>query len=135
MFKNPFGFAGRIRRMEFGLSYIIYIAYIFVVALTLGILSGAGYITEQVSEILLPVAAIPAAVFLLAQGAKRCHDRGNSGFFQLIPLYVFWMLFADSEPETNEYGATRNCNRMLIFMSNLQIFNPGSTVCSDRPPA
>jgi uncharacterized membrane protein YhaH (DUF805 family) len=40
----------------------------------------------------------------LAQGAKRCHDRGNSGWYLLIPFYVFWMLFADSDIGANEYG-------------------------------
>ena len=43
--------------------------------------------------------------FLWAQGAKRCHDRGASGWFQIIPFYVFWMLFADSNYGMNEYGA------------------------------
>ena len=47
---------------------------------------------------------IPLIWFLIAQGAKRCHDRGNSGWFQLIPFYGLWMLFADSITGENEYG-------------------------------
>ncbi len=31
------------------------------------------------------------------KGVKRCHDRGNSGWWILIPYYGFWLLFADSE--------------------------------------
>jgi uncharacterized membrane protein YhaH (DUF805 family) len=42
--------------------------------------------------------------FLWAQGAKRCHDIGNSGWYQIIPFYVFWMLFANGQKETNQYG-------------------------------
>jgi hypothetical protein len=42
--------------------------------------------------------------FLWAQGAKRCHDRGNNGLFQIIPFYIFWMIFANSEYGNNEYG-------------------------------
>jgi uncharacterized membrane protein YhaH (DUF805 family) len=54
--------------------------------------------------ILYFIILVPYLWFLWAQGAKRCHDRGNSGFFQLIPFYIFWMLFAEGDPEPNEYG-------------------------------
>lgn len=47
---------------------------------------------------------IPIYWFILAQGAKRCHDRGNSGWFQLIPFYGLWMLFGDSYFGNNKYG-------------------------------
>ena len=55
---------------------------------------------------IVSLALIPIIWFFLAQGAKRCHDRGNSGWFQLIPYYVFWMVFADSEPGSNQYGSS-----------------------------
>ncbi len=50
--------------------------------------------------------------FNLAQGAKLCHDRGNSGWYQLIPFYVLWMLFGDGDDYDNGYGDDpkgRNC--------------------------
>jgi uncharacterized membrane protein YhaH (DUF805 family) len=47
---------------------------------------------------------IPVVYFMLAQGAKRCHDRGNSGWYQMIPFYALWMLFAESDHGINEYG-------------------------------
>jgi uncharacterized membrane protein YhaH (DUF805 family) len=95
MFKTPFSFEGRIRRTEFGLSYIIYIV-------AAGIISALMEISEATS--FLGLGFIPVIWFLIAQGAKRCHDRGNSGWYQLIPFYVFWMLFADSDIGQNEYG-------------------------------
>ena len=47
---------------------------------------------------------IPMIWIILAQGAKRCHDRGNSGWFQIIPLYYIIMLFGDGERHRNQYG-------------------------------
>lgn len=47
---------------------------------------------------------IPLLWFAWAQGAKRCHDRNNSGFFQLIPFYAFWMLFAAGDKGDNDFG-------------------------------
>jgi uncharacterized membrane protein YhaH (DUF805 family) len=103
MFQNVFSFNGRIRRLEFGLTYVAY----FVVAMILNFLIvGFDPETEPNSSqnLILFLAYLPLIYVMLAQGAKRCHDRGNSGWWQLIPFYVFWMLFADSEPGINEYG-------------------------------
>jgi uncharacterized membrane protein YhaH (DUF805 family) len=96
MFKAAFSFEGRIRRTEFGVSYIIYIVLAFVLNAIIGF-GGAFLFMVLLAYILL-------IWFLIAQGAKRCHDRGNSGWFQLIPFYIFWMLFADSDYGLNEFG-------------------------------
>jgi uncharacterized membrane protein YhaH (DUF805 family) len=93
MFKNPFSFEGRIRRSEYGISVIIYSICYSVVSLIA--LESVGFFL---------VALIPLVWFLTAQAAKRCHDRGNSGWWQLIPLYGLWLLFGDSDAGTNEYG-------------------------------
>ncbi len=95
MFKNPFSFNGRIRRTEYGISYLIYMGVYLAIAY--------GMASTDMNPVLL-VVYIPLIWFLLAQGAKRCHDRGNSGWYQLIPLYVFWLVFADGEVGHNEYG-------------------------------
>ena len=97
MFKRPFNFfTGRIRRMEYCLSLIILYVYSFII----GLIVGASRWPEGVLYILL----IPGYWFIWAQGSKRCHDRGNSGWYQLIPFYGLWMAFADGEPGENEYG-------------------------------
>ena len=100
MFKKPFSFEGRIRRTEYGLSYIIFIAF----AGILGMMMEAFSPNDVNGSIFILMGIIPAYWFLFAQGAKRCHDRGNSGWFQLIPFYGLWMLFADSDVGQNEYG-------------------------------
>lgn len=102
MFKAPFSFNGRIRRTEYGISCIIY----FVVILLLQVLL-VNALRGQVAPgiiIFLLITMVPLVYFMLAQGAKRCHDRGNSGWYQLIPFYGFWMMFADSDYGDNEYG-------------------------------
>ncbi|MBQ5925806.1 MAG: DUF805 domain-containing protein, partial [Paludibacteraceae bacterium] len=40
---------------------------------------------------------IPAYWFFFAQGAKRCHDRGNSGWYILIPLYWIWLMIVGTD--------------------------------------
>lgn len=101
MFSNPFSFKGRIRRTEYGISFIIYfIIYVFVNA-----------VLETGDEAaILGLAYIPMLWFLWAQGAKRWHDRGNSGWFQIIPFYGLWMLFGDGEIGNNEYGSNPKGN-------------------------
>lgn len=94
MFENPFSFEGRIRRTEYGISSIIYL----VVAQIINAIAGNSFL-------LLVLAYIPMLWFILAQGAKRCHDRGNSGWFQIIPFYIIWLLFAEGDNGTNEYGS------------------------------
>lgn len=47
---------------------------------------------------------IPMLWFMFAQGAKRCHDRDNTGWYQLIPFYVLWMMFAEGDTSANNYG-------------------------------
>ena len=94
MFSSPFSFDGRIRRTEFGISLIIYwIVLSFVNAI---VVSGEAPI--------IGFAYIPVIWFLAAQGAKRCHDLGNNGWWQIIPFYVFWLLFQDGQQGLNEYG-------------------------------
>jgi uncharacterized membrane protein YhaH (DUF805 family) len=96
MFENPFSFSGRIRRTEYALSVLIFFA-----GLVFGewLMSAQDYSWEVLVFIVLPLFA-----FIIAQRTKRCHDRGNSGWFQIIPYYGLWMLFADSEPGFNRFG-------------------------------
>ena len=94
MFKNPLSFDGRIRRTEYGISIII-------VAFSVAILQS---LIKTGNFQLVGLGYIPIYWFLWAQGAKRCHDRGNNGWFQIIPLYGLWLLFGDGEDGINSYG-------------------------------
>ncbi|WP_294283304.1 DUF805 domain-containing protein [uncultured Chryseobacterium sp.] len=104
MFKAPFSFNGRIRRLEYGLSYLIYLLFSIPFNIYLRMSENSYDGPSGTVLIIFFILLIPFLWFLLAQGAKRCHDRGNSGWFQIIPFYGLWMLFADSENGPNEYG-------------------------------
>lgn len=97
MFAHPFSFHGRIRRTEYGLSIIILYVYAFVVGLLVGGVAGG-------NEGIMYLFLIPGYWFIWAQNAKRCHDRDNSGWYQIIPFYGLWMLFGDGDAYENHYG-------------------------------
>lgn len=99
MFINLFSFKGRIRRLEYGLTYLGYILIVNVIEVVAAI-----YLDIKNSTIINLIVLILLIWIVLSQGAKRCHDRGNSGWYQIIPFYVFWMIFADENFGPNEYG-------------------------------
>ena len=95
MFKDPFSFDGRIRRSEYGISCVIYVVAILIINLIVASNRELG---------ILGLAYIPIIWFIWAQAAKRCHDVGNNGWWQLIPFYFFFLLFEDGQNGFNQYG-------------------------------
>ena len=99
LFKKPFSFSGRIRRLEYGISFIIYFVwYVFI-----DVAEKSPNLSQGTAIVIL-ISLIPMLWFVWAQNCKRCHDRGNSGWYQLIPFYFVVLLFGDGEPGENEYG-------------------------------
>jgi uncharacterized membrane protein YhaH (DUF805 family) len=103
MFKNPFSFEGRIRRTEYILSCII---SMFLLGLVLSLSS-----STNVSIIGSLVFMLLSYWFLLAQGTKRCHDLGKSGWWQIVPFYGLWLFFAKGDLLENKYG--KNTNQLI----------------------
>lgn len=95
MFNKPFSFKGRIGRAEYAISFIVFTAFYFTV----------GPIVESNDMgSLLGLLIIPVMWFLLAQGAKRCHDTGRSGWWQLIPMFWIILIIAKGDVRDNRYG-------------------------------
>ena len=123
MFKAPFSFDGRIRRIEYFLSGIIG-GIVGGISWTLGVgtfVLGAagGSAGGSVLGLLIGLAALVGSTwFSLAQGVKRLHDLDKSGWMILlmcIPIvnavFGLYMLFADGTVGPNQYG-TDPKNRM-----------------------
>ena len=99
MFAAPFSFKGRIRRTEYWLSWVI--AYLYLIII-IGVTASTGKSTH--GNPLYFIFMIPFYWFAIAQNTKRCHDRGHSGWFQIIPFYGLWLVFGSSERFVNAYG-------------------------------
>lgn len=99
MFTAVFSFKGRIRRLEFGLTYLAYWFF----CLPMNVLS-EDEISAGFASIWL-LLLIPVVWILLAQRTKRCHDLGYSGWWQLVPFFDLLLIFSKGEPQINQYGA------------------------------
>lgn len=97
-FRSFFSFSGRIGRKAYGLSLM---ACIF-----LSILILVSILHTKGNAAFLVLLYIPIIGLALAQGAKRCHDLGNSGWFQWIPFYYLIMLLKEGTKEPNHYGVS-----------------------------
>lgn len=93
MIQNLFSFEGRMRRTHFWLCEITSFPLLFVMAAL-----------ADASEALGIVLLVAYVWWTLAYHCKRCHDRGNPGYYMLIPFYKLWLLFGDSDPGMNQYG-------------------------------
>jgi len=98
MFKSPFSIQGRIRRTEFAISALLY-SLLYAIMLNWYEESGINSVSFRV------ILMIPLLWFMLAQNAKRCHDLGRSGWWQFIPFYFLWLIFAPGQREENRYGS------------------------------
>ncbi|MFH1050848.1 MAG: DUF805 domain-containing protein [bacterium] len=94
MFKNPFSFKGRIRRSEYGISFII--SFILQILFRISEL--------EIEPLVILFLYIPVSWFMLAQGAKRAHDLDSSGWIQIIPFVVLWLIFGKGNVGKNDYG-------------------------------
>lgn len=114
MFRRPFSFKGRIRRLEYGISLIIYMILVGMINVSFTEATKGTSSQDEVSKISLMfiLLEILCCWFLWAQSAKRCHDRGNSGWYQLIPFYHFVLLFGDGEAKNNKYGNSPKNKRL-----------------------
>lgn len=95
--KKLFSAKGRCGRLEYFLT-----AFVCNLAISVVNLWSKEFILAAVASIILGIVGVWITV---CAGARRCHDLGHNGWWQLIPLYGIWLVFAKGQPESNEYGA------------------------------
>ncbi len=100
MFLNPFSFHGRIGRTEYAITFFIYYATVLFIKFIIADTSE----NQELLTIIQIIVYIPVIWIKIAQGSKRCHDLGNSGWFQMIPFYGLWLLFDEGDKGRNQYG-------------------------------
>jgi uncharacterized membrane protein YhaH (DUF805 family) len=101
MFSAPFSFKGRIRRLEYFLSLLIFGVSLYLLFL----ISDEFRLYDDWYSLFL----IPSFWFIASQGAKRFHDCWMSGWLQLIPyiniLLIIFVIFKDGKIGDNKYGS------------------------------
>lgn len=100
--KQYVNFNGRARRQEYWMYYLFYMIFYVVLAVIDGVL-GLGFLAPLFTlALLLPTISV---------AARRLHDTGRSGWWQLIALIpligllvLIYFLVLDSTPGENQYG-------------------------------
>jgi len=103
---------GRIGREKYWsiiLITILWIVFFFLLVVGFaGSIIGALFLGQEgvisIGVIIISCFQLALLWQFLSYGAQRCHDLGKSGFYQLIPFYVLFMLFQAGDVGDNEYG-------------------------------
>jgi len=97
-----FSFEGRVDRTTYWITIIgLFFAGFMPAAIVAAHLNEATITLLMLNSILINYIAISV-------GAKRCHDLGVSGWYQMIPFYVLVMLFSESSDKGDRYGKKDN---------------------------
>lgn len=109
-------FEGRARRKE----YWMFILFNIIVAIVLNIVDGIVGSSGVLGGLYSLAVLVPA----IAVAARRLHDTGRSGWWQLIalvPVIGFLVLLVfyvqDSQPGSNQYGANPKSGKSTVLAS------------------
>ena len=93
-----FSFSGRMGRLAYFVLVVISDFYLF----------SFTSLPDDADELYygLWLLALPLIAWVrIAGNARRCHDFGRSGWMQIIPFYILWMLFTPGDNFYNKYDS------------------------------
>jgi uncharacterized membrane protein YhaH (DUF805 family) len=94
--RSLFSFKGRIRRSDYWVFFLF--------------CNGINWLLVEVTDNSLKGLLVYYAFFIplvwifFAQGARRSHDMGDTGFLQILPWHYLSLLFKEGHKGPNEYG-------------------------------
>lgn len=92
--KDFFSLEGRIDRSEYFISLIVFLICLEVINEIISVNDNLSFF-----ELLF----IPLFWMIIAQGTKRCHDIGQHGWLQIIPFYIFLLIFKKGQRDVNQF--------------------------------
>lgn len=90
-----FSAKGRSSRSEFWWFYL-FVILVEVVAATLDSVIGLSGLFSSLVQVI-------ASVFMIIASIRRLHDTDHSGWFQLVPIYGFVLLFMRGDEGENRF--------------------------------
>lgn len=85
--------------------------YFFTILISMFIINVADYMSRGNTQNIIGGFCLCVIILCLwcniCAATKRCHDLGHSGWWQLIPFYGLWLLFAPGDEEDNQYGEAK----------------------------
>ena len=134
MLLKLFSFSGRIRRLQYGISFVISAILFSIINLltevAIKIQSIGG---DTPNPIYFSLTGIPVLWFYFAQGCKREHDLGYNGWWQLIPFRPLWLIFLKGEEGENKYGNNPKDKKKSLRSENISPKNEFSAKVKLEP--
>jgi uncharacterized membrane protein YhaH (DUF805 family) len=89
-------FSGRSRRQEFWMFTLVYVGILI-----------AGGVAEKLLKIPHFSGVLNVIMFLpsIAVAARRLHDVGKSGWYQIVPIYNLYLYCCEGERGPNHHGS------------------------------
>lgn len=97
-------FSGRASRSEYWFFQLAW--FILSIPIVIAKVVLAECDAEGVGLLLELIFRLSTFVPMVAVAVRRCHDTGRSGWFMLIPIYGWVLVFLPSKNENNPYGSS-----------------------------